>query len=82
VQKKAKQSWGDAPVKLVALMLADDLEGVAQSQQELQKMTDTIQAYTCEWPSKLSPFTCVAAVFAPPSPTKESPEVSIGTDKL
>ena len=32
--------------KLVALMLADDLVGLAELQEELQKMADTIHAYS------------------------------------
>ena len=34
-------------------MLADDLVGVAESKQELQKMADTIHAYSRKWRFKL-----------------------------
>jgi hypothetical protein len=42
------RNGGNTPVisKMVALMLADDLVGVAESQQDLQQMADTIHAYS------------------------------------
>jgi hypothetical protein len=67
---------------MVALMLADDLVGVAESQQDLQKMADTIHAYSRKWRFKLSPSKSAVVVFAPPSSPKESPKVSFGTDRL
>jgi hypothetical protein len=68
--------------KMVALMLADDLVGVAESQQELQRMADTIHAYSRKWRFKLSPSKSAVVVFAPPSSTKETPAVSFGTNRL
>jgi len=60
--------------KLVALMLADDLVGLAESQEELQKMADTIHAYSRQWRFKLSPTKSAVVVFGPSPPNKESPK--------
>lgn len=68
--------------KLVALMLADDLVGLAESKEELQKMADTIHAYSRKWRFKLSPSKSAVVVFGPSSPNKESPKVSFGTASL
>ena len=68
--------------KLVALMLADDLVGLAESQEELQKMADTIHAYSRKWRFKLSPTKSAVVVFGPLPPNKESPKVSFSSENL
>ena len=59
--------------KLVALMLADDLVGLAESQEELQNMAHTIHTYNRKWRFKLSPTKSAVAVFGPLPSNKESP---------
>ena len=68
--------------KLVALMLADDLVGLAESQEQLQKMADTIHAYSRKWRFKLSPTKSAVVVFGPLPPNKESPKVSFSSENL
>ena len=64
-------------------MLADDLVGLAESQEELQKMADTIHAYSRKWRFKLSPTKkSVVVVFGPLPPNKESPKVSFSSENL
>ena len=64
-------------------MLADDLVGLAESQEELQKMADTIHAYSCNWRFKpLSPTKSAVVVFGPLRPNEESPKVSFSSENL
>ena len=63
-------------------MLADDLVGLAESQEELQKMADTIHAYSRKWRFKLSPTKSAVVVFGPLPPNKESPKVSFSSKNL
>ena len=79
---RADESNIEGRSKLVALMLADDLVGLAESQEELQKMADTIHAYSRKWRFKLSPTKSAVVVFGPLPPNKESPKVSFSSENL
>ena len=49
--------------KLVALMLADDFVGLAESKEKLQKLADTVHAYSLKWRFKLSASKSAVVVF-------------------
>ena len=63
-------------------MLADDLVGVANSEEEIQNMARTIHAYSCKWRFKLSPSKSAVVVFGNPSANRAQPKVQFGSSEL
>ena len=75
------ESVSDTP-NLVALMLADDLVGVADTEEEIKLMAQTIHKYSCKWRFQLSPSKSAVVVFGNPPAKKASPKVHFGTSEL
>jgi hypothetical protein len=68
--------------KVVALMLADDLVGLAESEEQIQLLAESVHAYSRKWRFKLSTTKSAVVVFGATGHGVPKPKVCFGIHEL